>query len=199
MKYFLLLPVVTLGLLVTPATGGVLVDFETQPEWSVWEPERCGGSLAFVPAPDGTGTCMKVTWTSTPPKALLDLPAGAKSRPVVMKRNETDAPFQGTLKVKVYSEDPAPVRRVEVRLKDAKGESFSWGTDVSLEPKKWQVVSIALVPGKESSRRSDKPGLADAQVDLPIGLASVKLVLRPGGAGGTVYLDDLEFEAGPAK
>jgi hypothetical protein len=199
MKTRLLLAWGILALFSGGLTAAVLVDFENQPEWSVWEPERCGGSVALVPAPEGQGTCMKVAWTSTPPKALIDLPAGAKNRPVVMKRNESDAPFRGTLKLKVYSEDPTPVRRVEVRLKDAKGESFSWGSDVVLEPKKWQVVSIALVPGKESSRRSDKPGLADAQVDLPISLASVKLVLRPGGAGGTVYLDDLEFEAGPPQ
>jgi hypothetical protein len=175
-----------------------IADFETKPAWAVYEGDKFGGALECAAAPaEPRGQSGRVTWTALPKRNMLDIGIEESARPV-LHPDGAAAPIDGAIRLAVYSEKGDVVRRVEVRLKDRQGESFSWGSDVTLEPGKWTEVAIPIREGTESYKRADVPDKADGKVTAPAVLAAVKLMVKTTSPQGCVYLDDVRYEPAPA-
>lgn len=175
---------------------GSLDTLDTGSKAAIFQGEEAGATAVIEDAAGANGQVAKVSWTSVPKKQIVYLfwPDGA--RPSVPINDGGEA--GGTLKFRVFVTDAKAIRRFEVRVKDSKGESWTWGTDVDLKADAWQDVTITLRKGVETSRRGDKPGRDDGVLDAPFTLAHVSIVLNKDAKAGNVLIDDLSFEPAAA-
>lgn len=176
-----------------PAPGTLLLDFEGRLDWEVWQGETLGArTVPAVATAPRTGTAASVTWALAPTRDTVEI-TSPTNRPVVLPKDANT--LDGAIVLDVRTGTSSPLRRIEVRLKDARGESFSWGVDVSPVPEQWQTVSIPVLPGRESSRRADRPGMANKRLDPPAVLTGIKFMLAPGASlPGALQVDTVRYE-----
>ncbi len=186
------LATMTLG---TVSTAAMIDDFEQKPAVSVFQKEA-GATVTMEAAPEAKGISAKIAWTAVPPKGNMHVIWPDAARPIMPFEANNDA--GGVMKLQIWCENPQAIRRIDARVKDARGESFTWGTDVTLEAKKWQEVTIVLRPGTETSRRSDKPGNDNGKLDGTVRLAHLGIVLKNNAEPGSIFIDEIKFEPAAA-
>jgi hypothetical protein len=176
-----------------PAPGARLLDFEDRIDWDVWQGDAIGARVVAQTndAPRG-GRAASVAWLRAPARDTVEI-TSPTNRPVVLPR--TANTLDGAMVLDLCVRTATLLRRVEVRLKDARGESFSWGVDVTAVPGQWQTVVIPVQSGRESSRRADRPGLANGRLDVPAVLTGIKFILAPGSSlPGGLQVDAVRYE-----
>ncbi len=200
-------PTLSLAAIATPAAptvpvvpvaapGAMLLDFEGRFDWDVWQGETIGArTVPTAAAAPRTGTAAAVTWTLAPARETVEI-TSSTNRPVVLPAHANT--LDGSIVLDVRADTSVLLRRVEIRLKDARGESFSWGVDVTPAPGQWQTVSIPVLRGRESSRRGDRPGMANGRLDPPAVLSGIKFILAPASVlPGGLQVDTVRYEPAP--
>lgn len=183
----------SIGLMVV---AGPIDTFDKGSLAAIYQGEEAGATVAIEDAAGANGQAAKVSWTSVPKKGIVYLFWPDGSRPAVPINDGGDA--GGALKFRVFLADAKAVRRFEVRIKDAKGENWTWGNDADLKSDAWQDITITLRKGLETSRRPDKPGRDDGVLDAPFQIAHLSIVLNKDAKAGSVLIDDLNFEPAAA-
>lgn len=170
----------------------MLLDFEGRLDWDVWQGTAIGAkTVAVANTAPRTGNAAAVSWTLVPPRETVEITS--TNRPTVLPREANT--LDGAIVLDICTAASAPLRRVEVRLKDARGESFSWGVDITPTPGLWQTVTIPVLRGQESGRRGDRPGMANGRLDPPAVLSGIKFMLGPGAAlPGALQVDQVRYE-----
>ncbi len=178
----------------TVSTAVMIDDFEQKPEVSIFQKDS-EATITMDTAPEDKGISAKVAWATVPPKRIVHLIWPDAARPIMPFEANNDA--GGVMKLQIWCENPQTLSRIDARVKDARGESFTWGTDVTLEAKKWQEVTIVLCPGQETSRRSN-PENDNGKLDGPVQLADLGIVFESNAGPGSIFIDEIKFEPAAA-
>ncbi|HEX2947985.1 MAG TPA: beta-galactosidase [Armatimonadota bacterium] len=186
-KYFLAMSCILL-VWGTMAMSVMVDDFEKPSTWFVYKGDERGGSIAYVPAPEGKGQAGKFSWQASH-FSYLELHL---DQPVTL--TDFSSECDGTIAIRVYSEGTTAIRNMNLRLVDAKGEVFQINKPVSLAKKGWQDFVYTIYP----NGKYDSWGNANKVFDLPVRLLGFAFEFNPNTPAGSIYLDNI-FSVGPGK
>ncbi len=161
-------------------------DFENSPAVQVYNGEKWGGSAALERAPAPRGLSAKLAWAEKHNK-YLEL---SVAKPIPLTGFEEDP--RGTFRLAVYLADPAAVRKINLRLRDAQGETFQWYKNTDSLRAGWNELTYALAPDNFTDSWG---GQANKVIDPPLAFSGLAVDFTPDHGSGCLYVDDLAWSA----
>ena len=186
-RHLLLAAVGLMASVLTVPAAQTVVNFEQQRGWLVQGGEQRDGQFVREAAPsEPRGLSGKLTWGTNHARYL----EVRLSDPMPLTAFQEQ--MRGTCAVSVQTAVPDQVARVNLRLRDAKGEVFQWKQSVSLTSDSWQDVRYSITPDAFTDSWETR-GKETGVPKPPVMLNGFVVAFSADAAGrtGSIYLDDV--------
>lgn len=184
---------IALALCAAAASAAMVDDMNAAPAFKLIQGDQRGTKIDMDSAPEGgSGKSLKLTWADKHTSFQEMYYAADVAIPGSTENH------QGVLKLKLYTETPNLLWDVSARIKDEKGEIFTFSaTTPKIEAGKWTDVEITIKPGGQKlSWGGGKTGQMQGRL-LVTGLA---FGINEQAPAGSMYVDEIRFDtAGEAK